>query len=242
MNESYERKQLTEKKRHKIWSLLSKLAGLGLWAALIIACIVNREKISAEGIVGLVPQNSWLSALVLFGLFAVKSVSVVIYSGILYAASGILFSLPVAILVNIIGTVIMVTIPYLIGRKAGTPLMEHLIEKNPKLKIIRDFPNQNDLFISFWVRIVGCLPGDLVCMYFGASQLKYWRYLVGSVLGSMSAVISFAVMGMSADDITSPAFLISLGIEFSLMVGSVVFGLIWNSKRKKKRKQETEKL
>ena len=83
-------------------------------------------------------------------LFAVKSVSVVIYSGILYAASGILFSLPIAIIINIIGTVIMVTIPYLIERKAGTPLLGRLVAKNPKLAIIRDFPSQNELFVSFF--------------------------------------------------------------------------------------------
>ena len=196
-------------------------------------CIVNRDKITAEGIVGLVPQNSWLSAIILLMLFAVKSVSVVIYSGILYAASGILFSLPIAIIINIIGTVIMVTIPYLIGRKAGTPLLERLVAKKPKLAIIRDFPSQNDLFVSFFVCIVGCLPGDLVCMYLGADRLNYTRYLIGSVLGSMSAVISFAVMGMNADDITSPGFLISLGIEFLLMVGSIVFGLVFSKRRKR---------
>ena len=233
MKEEKERKRQTQDKGHNILNIIGKVIGIGLWASLIIVCIVNRDKVTAEGIVGLVPQNSWLSAIFLLMLFAVKSVSVVIYSGILYAASGILFSLPIAIIINIIGTVIMVTIPYLIGRKAGTPMLERLIAKNPKLAIIRDFPSQNDLFVPFFVRIVGCLPGDLVCMYLGADRLNYPRYLIGSVLGSMSAVISFAVMGMNADDISSPGFLISLGIEFLLMVGSIVFGLVFSKRRKR---------
>jgi len=41
------------------------------------------------------------------------------------------------------------------------------------------------------------------------------------------------VMGMNADDFTSPGFLISLGIEFLLMVGSIIFGLVWNKRRKR---------
>ena len=233
MKEEKERIRQAKENRQNLLNILGKVIGIGLWAALIIFCIVNRDKITAKGIVGFVPQNSWLSVFVLLALFAVKSISVVIYSGILYAASGILFSLPIAIIINIIGTVIMVTIPYLIGRKAGTPLLERLVAKNPKLAIIRDFPSQNDLFVSFFVRIVGCLPGDLVCMYLGADRLNYPRYLIGSVLGSMSAVISFAVMGMNADDITSPGFLISLGIEFLLMVGSIVFGLVFSKRRKR---------
>ena len=228
------------KKDKSLLNTIGIWLGLGVWAAFIILCIVNRDKITAEGIVGLVPKNAWLSVIALFALFALKSVSVVIYSGILYAASGILFSLPIAIIVNIIGTVIMVTIPYLIGRRAGTPLLERLVAKSPKLAIIRDFPSQNDLFVSFFVRIVGCLPGDLVCMYLGADRLNYPRYLIGSVLGSMSAVISFAVMGMNADDITSPGFLISLGIEFLLMVGSIVFGLVF-SKRKKRNSEKYDR-
>lgn len=233
MKEEKERIRQAKENRQNLLNILGKVIGIGLWAALIIFCIVNRDKITAEGIVGFVPQNSWLSVFVLLALFAVKSISVVIYSGILYAASGILFSLPVAIIINILGTVIMVTIPYLIGRKAGTPLLERLVAKNPKLTVIRDFPSQNDLFVSFFVRIVGCLPGDLVCMYLGADRLNYPRYLIGSLLGSMSAVISFAIMGMNADDITSPGFLISLGIEFLLMVGSIVFGLVFSKRRKR---------
>ena len=75
MNENQERKELTGKKRRNIWSLPSKLLGIALWAAFIIVCIINREKISTEGIVGLVPKDSWISALLLFCLFAVKSVS-----------------------------------------------------------------------------------------------------------------------------------------------------------------------
>ena len=156
MKNETERKRQTQDKGHNILNIVGKVIGIGLWASLIIVCFVNRDKITAEGIVGLVPQNSWLSAIILLMLFAVKSVSVVIYSGILYAASGILFSLPIAIIINIIGTVITVTIPYLIGRKAGTPLLERLVAKNPKLAIIRDFPSQIDLFVSFFVRIVGC--------------------------------------------------------------------------------------
>ena len=89
MKNETERKRQTQDKGHNILNIVGKVIGIGLWASLIIVCVVNRDKITAEGIVGLVPQNSWLSAIILLMLFAVKSVSVVIYSGILYAASGI---------------------------------------------------------------------------------------------------------------------------------------------------------
>ena len=234
MGESKENKAPTLKKKHKIWNIISRSLGIALWVALIVLCIINRDKISADGIVGLFPKNSWVSVVVMLCLFALKSVSVVVYIGVLYAASGILFSLPIAILINVIGTAITVSIPFFIGKKAGASLIGHLTEKHPKLTVIQEFSHQNDFLISFLLRMIGFLPGDIVCMYLGASQLNFIHYLIGSILGSMSAIISFAIMGMSANDITSPAFLISLGVELFLMAASVVFGIIWNLKKKNK--------
>ena len=163
-------------------------------------------------------------------LFAVKGVSVFIYGGLLYAASGILFPLPLAILVNMVGTVIMTTIPYMIGRRTGRTLMDQLVCKYPKLEIVRDAPSKNELFISFFVRIVGLLPGDIVGMYLGSAGILYSRYLAGTILGLFPAVISFSVMGMSAADVSSPAFIVSVGVECGLMLLSLVMYLIWRKK------------
>ena len=65
------------------------------------------------------PRNSLLAAVVMLALFALKSISVVIYGSALYAASGLLFPLPAAVLVNLMGTVIMVSIPYSVGAANG---------------------------------------------------------------------------------------------------------------------------
>ena len=64
-----------------------------------------------EAIAASVSGNPWLAAAVLLAMFALKSVSVFFYAGILYAASGILFPLPIAVLVNLCGTAIMTTLP-----------------------------------------------------------------------------------------------------------------------------------
>ena len=235
MNKERESKLQTQ----KLLNILGKVIGVSLWAILIIFCIVNRDKITAEGIVGLVPRNSWLSAMVLLALFALKSVSIVIYSGILYAASGILFSLPAAVAVNIIGMVIMVTIPFYIGRRTGSRLVGELVKKNPRLGILRDTQNKNEFFVCFFLRIVGLLPGDLVAMYLGASGMRYKPYLLGSAVGIFPAIICFSVMGMSIDDVGSPQFIISLCVEVGLTLLSLVIYFIWKLKNKKKRDVNT---
>ena len=65
MKEEKERIRQAKENRQNILNIFGKVIGIGLWAALIAICIVNRDKITAEGIVGLVPQNSWLSAVIL---------------------------------------------------------------------------------------------------------------------------------------------------------------------------------
>ena len=239
MKEGKERIRQAKENRQNILNIFGKVIGIGLWAALIIVCIVNRDKITAEGIVGLVPKDSILSVIVMLLLFAVKGVAVFIYGSILYAASGILFSLPVAIIVNTIGTVIMTTIPFYIGKKAGSRLLGELVKKNSKLELLRDTQKKNEFFVSFFLRMVGLLPADLVAMYLGASGMRYKPYFFGTVIGLLPAIVCFSVMGMSIDDVGSPQFLISLIVEVGLMLLSLLIYFIWKLKSKRKRDDET---
>ena len=129
--------------KQKALKIFGRIFMLLFWSGLILFCFVNREKISVEGIVTLVPKDSILSVIVMLALFAVKGIAVFIYGSILYAASGILFSLPVAIIVNTLGTIIMTTIPFYIGKKAGSAMIDKLLKKNRKLELLRDTQNKN---------------------------------------------------------------------------------------------------
>ena len=145
----------------------------------------------------------------MLALFALKSLSIVIYSGLLYAANGILFPLPVAILLNLIGTVIMVSLPYQIGRRTGTSAVDEIRAKYPKAEAIHDLRAKNDFLFSFLVRMVR-LPSDVVSLYMGAVQVEYKEYLLGSLLGLLPHTITFPIMGMNIGEIHSPKFLIVL--------------------------------
>lgn len=214
-------------------SILRNALVIVFWLSLIVVCFIYRDEITVERIVNFTPKNPLLTALIMLCLFALKSVTVFIYGGILYAANGILFSLPVAILMNVAGTIVMTSIPFCIGKKAGSRALAQLTQKSPKLEMLKDVPNKNEFFVSFFVRIVGLLPGDLVGMYLGASGIRYSRYFVGTQLGLLPAVIAFSVMGMSIDDPSSPAFFISACFEVGLMILSVVLFYIWRKRQKK---------
>lgn len=221
--------------QHKSLKIFGRIFVILFWGGFVLLCFLNRDKLSVDGIVELVPKNSILSVVVMLLLYAVKSIAVFIYGGVLYAASGILFSLPVAIIVNTIGTIIMTTIPFYIGKRAGGHLIDELVKKNSKLELLRDMQNKNQFFVSFFLRMVGLLPADLVAMYLGASGMRYKPYLFGTVVGLMPSIVCFSVMGMSIDDVGSPQFIISLIVEAGLMLLSILIYFIWKQQNKKKR-------
>ena len=196
-----------------------------IWVGIIVILFIHREELSAEGIARYTPKNPWLAAIVMLALFALKSLSIVIYSGLLYAANGILFPLPVAIVLNLIGTVIMVSLPYLIGRRTGASAVDEIRAKYPKAEAIHNLRAKNDFLFSFLVRMAR-LPSDVASLYMGAVHVEYKKYLLGSLLGMLPHTITYPIMGMSIRDIRSPQFIISLCAEIAyILVASAVYTL-----------------
>ncbi len=128
----------------------------------------------------------------------------------------------------------MTSVPFFIGKRPGSDLLDPLVRKNKRLDLLLDAPKQNEFLFSFAVRMIGLLPGDLVGMYSGVCGLTYGHYICGTVAGLFPSIIAFSVMGTSAHDISSPTFLISAGSTILLMLLSLSTFLLW---RKKKRKE-----
>lgn len=217
----------------KTADILRKGIPVFFWAAVILLCFLYRDRITVENIVNFTPENPVLAVGIMLLLFAFKSVTFVIYGSILYAVNGILFPLPFALLLNMAGSAIMATLPFLIGRRKGSGLLVKLTEKYPKLSVLRKLPSENGFFLSMVIRLMGCLPGDVVSMYFGASGIRYREYLTGTLIGLTPSIVIFTVIGMSADDVTSPAFIISVCCEILTALTSIIWFFCWNRKRRK---------
>lgn len=203
--------------RHK---KIRRLLAVLFWVVLVLICWSQRERLTIKGILDFTPEKLVLAVLMMLGLFLVKSITFVIYGNILYAASGILFSLPAAVLLNIAGTAIMASVPYFMGRRAGTGFLNTLTSKHPKLSVLKDVPQKHPLSSSVIIRLLGILPGDLISIYFGAGGASYWRYLTETLIGLFPSIVIFSVMGMSMNDITSPAFWLSILAEIVLFLTS----------------------
>lgn len=207
-----------ENRRIRLAKCLLALA----WLAIIVVCLLHKDEFTLEGILNYTPRQPVLAVLLLLVLFAIKSLSVFLYSGLLYAASGILFPLPAAIAVNVVGTAVMVSIPYWLGKKLGSQAAQYILHRWPKSAMLHDLRSGSDFFFVLIVRLLGILPADVVSAYMGAVGVKYRAYLPACLLGFLTTCVLFPIMGMSISNIRSPQFLVAAGIELSAMLASCI--------------------
>lgn len=223
---------MENQKQIKIVKILKYIPLLAV-LLLVFLVLMSGDEMTVEELLAYTPENKLLAAAVLWGMYALKSLSVFLPLMLLYMVGGILFPIPIALCVNTIGIGISVTLPYLLGRYYGSQIVDNLIKKYPKLTQIQKFRQQHDLFFCFYVRIIGILPCDVVSIYMGAIRISYPSYLFGCILGMFPTIFVSTIMGASVSDPTSPAFLAALIVRGGLIV---VSGLIFyiGEKRKKR--------
>lgn len=175
---------------------------------------------TAEIILNYTPEQPFLAASVLLLLYALKSVTVVFPISALQLVVGHLFEPVPAFLLNLLGLVITLTLPYFIGKKKGAAFIERKMQTHPHVQMIAEKQKESPMFLSFFLRVIGCLPGDLVSMYLGACRIPYPTFLLGGLLGSGLHLIAYTILGNSISTPGSPQFWISLVMTVILSVGA----------------------
>lgn len=216
-------------KQKIVWGLFLLMA----WCLIGLLLYKTNGGLTVEQIVNYRPENPVLAALAMLGLFLLKSVDFIMHSGVLYAASGIMFPLPAAIALNIVGAAIMITPAYFIGRSLGAPLLDELKKKYPRLASFVDQPLGGELMLSLLLRSVR-LSLHVGSLYLGAAQTHFGKYMLGSLLGLLPVLIPYTVMGTSARDPASPRFLLAVAAEVAVTVLSLTIALVLRKRGQRK--------
>ncbi len=206
-----------KKRRHR----LALIACLAVVLVLMICCIVFHDQLTLDTILRYTPKRPVLAAVVLLALYALKSLSVFFPIYLLYAAGGILFPLPVAIAINALGTAVTLSVPYWLGRWGVARYLTRLVDKHPKAQRLCRMQQEQAFWSSFLLRIIACLPCDIVSLYMGSLRIPYLRYVAGGVVGFLPPVVALTVMGMSVTTPGSPVFLGALLGEIAIMAVSI---------------------
>ena len=211
-------------KHEKFWKFFYGAVLVAVWGTLIYVFIKSNGNLTAEQLVSYCPESPLIAVLAMLGLFLLKSVDFIMYSGILFAANGIMFPLLPALCLNLVGMCIMLTIPYFAGAKLGTKWLERLREKHPKLKEADSQLHHGETVAALFMRLIG-IPLHVASIYMGAAGFDYGKFLLGSMIGLLPEMVSMTVIGMSATDVSSPVFVIALLIKVFLMLIPVVIHL-----------------
>ena len=217
-----------------------KIIILCVWLIILGTCLLYRDRFSVESVLQVSPQNMLLAALFMMFLFALKSMSIFIFSGILFAANGILFPLPAAIGLNVLGAGIMVSLPYWVGEKIGKDMIDKIVCRYPKVAVLQNMQTSHEFIFSFVTRIINVLPSDILSLYMGAVGIGYTKYLAGSILGMLLSIVTFPIMGMNIMNPGSPAFLVSICIQAVVSIISIGSFWIYYRKNRGRGKGETK--
>ncbi len=204
-----------------------------LYALLIGMAIYQARHLTLDNLISYSPQNKILAALFLFGLYALKSISVFFPIILIQIAAGFLFPAPIALVVNLIGAVIDFTLPYYLGMFTGAEAAERKVSQNKSIKKFIEKQQKHEFFLTFFLRVISCLPSDLVSMYLGMLKFKFSRYMIASMLGALPGIIPATFMGRSITDPMSAEFIIAASITLFCSLISILAYYIYSKKLRK---------
>ena len=211
---------------------LLKAAPILVCVLLLIWFLAAGDGISVDTILSYTPRNPVLAALLLLALYGVKSLTIAFPILLLQVAAGHLFPTGVALVVNLLGLVVDLTIPFWIGRASGSGLIQKLTKRFPKLEGLLGIQQNNTFFLSFFLRVINCLPGDVISMYLGATGTPYLTFLAGQMLGSLPSTICATVLGSSISDPRSSKFIFTLLLTVLISLSSSVIYYLYKKKTK----------
>ena len=180
--------------------------------ALTAGILIWLDILHVDQIIAAVNDNRPLAALVILALFAFKGCSCIPYAVILIGCA-LIFELPVAIAINTVGTVICISVSYLIGRFSKGLTFDGMMEKYPKFR--RYFSNAEGYSFTFvfFVHTLHLL------------RTPYWAYVGGSMAALIPSMLIYTVIG-DKFDFTNPLFWAFVALDAL----TVVFGFVYAKK------------
>lgn len=190
----------------------------------LIAVVVGSlfGRVTVNDILRYTPQNHVLAAFAVIGIYGIKSLSVFFPLLVLYVSVGMLFPPLMAIVVNLCGLFVCVSVPYWMGRFAGREWVEKLLAKYPKASQINRIRFQNEWFFSYILRVINLLPGDIVSLFLGAVDTNYKKYMAGSIAGLFPTMAAATFMGDHITEPGSPQFIAALSMTVVISIISFV--------------------
>ena len=195
----------------KIWKTVLFAALVGL----VLLLAYRLDFFNVEFIAGFAEISIWLTMFVIIFLYALQGAVMVVPTGLLYIAAGLVFPTWMGILVTYAGLAVSLSVGYFIGRRLGEEKVSAMLAKNKKIADFLHGNKDNLLFLSFISRILPT-PFGLVSLFFGAVKVPFPQYIFMSLLGLSPFMVPVVFAGAAITNPLSAEFIVPFAISFAV--------------------------
>ena len=188
-------------------------------------------------------DNRGLIIAALLLIFASKALISIVPLSATCLISGIVFPLPIALLINFTGLSAILAIKYWWGTRLGEGGISKIIRKSDLLwdyvQDRRDGDGKGSPIVLFVLRIVPSVPINPISQMYGHMGFDFKRFMYVSLAGYSLKIVSFTVIGSHASNPFSSAFITPLIIILLVSgFGMLTLSLILEKQRKQKEKTQ----
>lgn len=219
-------------KHKEIWKLTLKIAA---FVAIFVTVLLNYDALAHLDVRTLAENaaSPATAVITILGIYVIKGLALVLPASLFYISVGMAFSPLPAILVNLGGILLELTVSYLFGLFLGGEYIQKLLErKKGGQKILEMQGNRAGAVSVFFMRLLPVFPIDFVSLFLGGSKYSFWRYILLSFAGIAPRVILFTILGDTIYDYIPMHLIITL-----ILIAVPVAGAALLISALKKRKQ-----
>lgn len=211
---------MTKRTKKTVLALLRATVAM----VIFVLAVINYEKLKNIDVRALVEASAGIVSAVatILGIYFIKSVLFIIPASLIYISVGMAFTPFEAILINLIGIIIEISVTYLLGIFLGGDYVNKLLAKSKGGKKILEAKINSRLSVLLPVRALPVFPIDFVSLFLGASRCPFIKYFFASVIGIMPRVILFTILGDGIYDYI-PIHLIIKLVIFAIPIGVLIY-------------------
>lgn len=217
-----------------VLTLLMNISSVQKWYAQFQLTLLEFERAVAS-----IPYR-WLIPFVIELLFLVKAWVPVIPASAIGVISGMVFSVPVAFVLNLGGVVILMSARYVVGMRIGPSNIQKVLRRYPAVREILEVKGALSPVLLFVFRLVPSFPINTISQLYGSMEYAYWKYILISLAGFAPKLLSYTFIGRNVYDPLSWRFILPIVLllvlsGFSILLLNWSLGLV-EQRRKRLRK------
>ncbi|MPM71810.1 hypothetical protein SDC9_118781 [bioreactor metagenome] len=168
----------------------------------------------------IVAGNKVQAVIIILFLYGLKGIVAVIWYAALVALSGYVFEFPFALAINSVGTVLCLSVSYLVGYFTKSDSVRAIITRNKRINKYFNKYETNSFIISYLLHAMG-LSTEALGIMFGFMKMPYVSYVASSFIAIAPGMVCITLFG-ERPDFTSPAFWIAVAVEATVIISAYI--------------------